>query len=177
MRKMKDGMYVIDDIRRHRIRHGDWFEWVMDCAAKDPRGTTYYIPEDPNPAAKRASVLFARELSEAGLSVKRLRTNRSKLDRFRPFSSMAQNEGVHFLSNCATCEDSGIYNDNTFAYLELETFTGVRNRGAHGHDDVVDAISDAFSVLASKTTSLSGISRGLNTMSRGLVDGNMFNTF
>lgn len=175
MRLMRDGTYIIDDIRRHRIRHGDWFDWVLKCSYNDPPSTVYYIPEDPNPAAKKASMMFARQLSEAGLFVRRLRTNRSKLDRFRPFSSMAQNGGVKFLSNCATCEENNIVNDLSFVYAELEIFTGERNRSRHGHDDVVDAISDCFSVLATSNTSLSGINKGLHSMGKELATGNMFN--
>lgn len=135
MRKMKDGTYIIDDVKRHRIRPGDWFNFVMECAAEDPNNTTYYLPEDPGAAAKRAIQMFARELSEAGLYVRKLTTNKSKLDRFRPFSSMAQNAGIKFLKGCGTDLENKVYNDNGFVFKELEAFTGQRKRGENGHDD------------------------------------------
>lgn len=175
MRKMKDGTYIIDDIRRTRIRHGDWFSWILSCSQDDPPGTIYYIPEDPNPAAARAAALFARELSEAGLFVRRIKTNKSKLDRFRPFSSMAQNGGVKFLKACGSCTTLGVLNDLKFVYAELENFTGERKRGKNSHDDIVDTLSDAFTALASKTTSLSGISKNLITINQTMNVGNPFN--
>ena len=135
MRRMKDGRYLIDDVRRIRIRAGEWQRFVLDCAKDDPPMTDYYIPLDPGPAAKRAMELFARDLSEEGLYVKKLSTNQKKLDRFRPFSSMAQNGGVIILKNCATDLENNIRNDNSFFYRELESFTGERNRSEGGHDD------------------------------------------
>ena len=47
MRKLKSGVYVIDDVRRTRIRAGDWEQFVMDCANADPPNTAYYLPLDP----------------------------------------------------------------------------------------------------------------------------------
>lgn len=174
MRKMKNGDYIIDDIRRTRIRHGDWLNFVVMCSEGDPANTTYYIPEDPNPAAKRAAMLFARDLSELGFYVKRIKTNKSKLDRFRPFSSMAQNGGVKFLKDCGTDYENKINNELGFVYNELERFTGERRRGEAYHDDLCDVISDCYSTLASNTTSLSGINKGLMDMSKMLVTGNPF---
>lgn len=163
MRKLKSGIYIIDDIRKDRIRAGDWFDFVMDCVAVDPKNTSYYIPLDPGAAAKRATEMFCRELSEAGLYVRKLTTNKSKLERFRPFSSMAQNGGIQFLSNCGTDFENDITNDLKFVYRELENFTGERKRGENGHDDIVDTISDAFYVLASKATNFGGLAGGLSS--------------
>lgn len=163
MRKMKSGMYVVDDIRRTRIRSGDWFDFVMECAMDDPKNTSYYIPLDPGPSAKRATELFARDLSEAGLYVRKLTTNKSKLERFRPFSSMAQNEGIVFLSGCGTDFENNVINDLNFVYRELEAFTGERKRGENGHDDIVDVLSDAFYVLASKATNFGSLAKSLSS--------------
>lgn len=135
MRLTKDGEYVVDDVRRTRIRVGDWLDFVRKCAYEDPDGTIYYIPEDPGAAAKRATQMFIRELAENGIYARKIQTNRSKLDRFRPFSSMSQNGGVKFLTGCGTDYENGIDNDNSFVYRELEAFTGQRKRGELGHDD------------------------------------------
>ena len=149
MRKMRDGDYIVDDVRRTRIRAGDWLEFVLRCAENDPPGTTYYIPEDPGAAAKRATMLFIRDLIEAGLDARKIRTNKSKLDRFRPFSALAENGSVKFLSNCGIDEENNIINDLSFVYRELEAFTGQRKRGEMAHDDVLDTLSDGAYVLAS----------------------------
>lgn len=135
MRKMKDGRYLIDDVIRTRIRPGDWGDFVMMCASTDPPMTDYYLPMDPGAAAKRAMELFSRELAEKGLYVRTLTTNQKKLERFRPFSSMAQNGGVMVLKDCSCDLENKIENDNSFFYKELESFTGNRRRGESGHDD------------------------------------------
>lgn len=163
MSRTKDKEYIIEDVKRTRIQFGNWKQFVLDCAANDPRGTTYYIPEDPNPAAKAAAKLLARELAEAGLYVKTMRASGKKLDRFRPFSSMAQNGGVKILKGCCTDLENKISNDNTFFYKELEAFDGERRRGETGHDDLADVCSDAFSALAS-TTIIPNILSGLKSV-------------
>lgn len=148
IRKLKDGKYVIDDIRRTRIRAGDWYNFVIDCTVDDPDMTDYYIPQDPGAAAKRATELFINELIESGLYAKKITTNKSKLERFRPFSAMAQNGGIFIVKNCGIDLENNIINDNNFYYKELEGFTGERKRGENGHDDLVDATSDAFYAIA-----------------------------
>src|SRR5690625_1036441 len=32
MHRLRDGTYVIDDVRRTRVRHGDWLDFVLMCA-------------------------------------------------------------------------------------------------------------------------------------------------
>ena len=175
MRKLKNGLYVIDDVVRTRIRVGDWEDFVLTCSYKDPIRTDYIIPQDPGAAAERAVKGFVRGLAEKGLYVKKTKvTNRGKLDRFRPFASIAQNDGVLFMSNCGNDLENGKVNELEFVYKELESFTGERKRSEVGHDDMVDCISDAFNALASKTTSLSGINKGLSEMNKQLVTGNPF---
>lgn len=161
MHKLKDGRYCIADVVRHRIRVGDWTSFVLDAAKDDPADTTYYLPQDPGPSAKRAMELFARELAEKGMYTRKLTTNQKKLERFRPFSSMAQNSGVVVIKGCATDLENKVYNDNTFFYKELEVFTGIRKRGEMGHDDMVDCVSDSFYALASNANNFGNISKGL----------------
>lgn len=174
MRKMKNGDYVIDDIRRCRIRHGQWESFVLECYEDDPFGVEYIIPQDPGPAAQRATQLFCRRLAELGIATKKEKTNKSKLDRFRPFASVAENGGVFVLSNCGWDKENDIKSSNDFYYKELETFTGERKRGESGHDDLVDSTSTAFTALASKTTSLSGISKNLIDINTKFAVGNPF---
>lgn len=135
MNRTKDGDYIIDDVRRHRIRYGDWKRFVLDCAKDDPPDTIYLIPVDPNAMARKATEQFARELSEAGLSVRQMNTRGSKVDRFRPFSSMAQNGGVSFVKNCGMDYENKQYNTLDFVYKEMEAFDGQRRGGENGKDD------------------------------------------
>lgn len=135
MHKLKDGTYYIDEVTRTRIRPGKWKEFVLDLALGDPLGTTYYIPQDPGPAAKRACNLFIRELISHGLSARRMSTNKSKLDRFRPFSSMAQSGGIKVKKGCASDRENDIENDNRFYYKEMEAFDGKSSNAQHKHDD------------------------------------------
>lgn len=155
MAKMKDGTYWVLDVRRTRIRYGDWEKFILDCWADDKerfRQVDYYIPEDPNPAAKAACSMLIRSLAENGVYAQRMRASSSKLDRFRPLSAMAQNGGVHFLKGCGTDYENNIRNDNNFIFRELEVFDGTRKRSEVGHDDLADCLADCFSALASKLT-------------------------
>lgn len=148
--KLKNGKYFIHDIQRTRIRFGDWKSFIVNNAIKDGGDVDIILPLDPNAAAKAATELLAREISEEGYFVRKIRSNTSKLDRFRPFSSLAMNGDIIFLKNCGTDHENGIINDLGFVYKELEGFTGQRKGGESGHDDVVDTLSDAVYVLAQK---------------------------
>lgn len=135
MNRLRDGRYYIDDIRRTRIRVGDWVSFIKECASVDSNRTSYFIPQDPNPAAKRNTILLIRELAENGIAASSLTANQKKLERFRPFSAIAQQESVVILKGCAVDYENDIYHNNDFYYKELEAFTGVRKRGETGHDD------------------------------------------
>jgi predicted phage terminase large subunit-like protein len=151
MSKLKNGEYFIHDIQRTRIRFGDWENFVIDNANKDGTKVDIIIPVDPNPAAQAATTMLAREISAAGFFVKTIRSNKSKIDRFRPFASFTMNGGMNILKNCAIDYENKIYNDLSFFYKELETFTGEKISGANGHDDLVDVCADAFMQLAGKS--------------------------
>lgn len=174
IRKMKNGDYIVDDIIRTRIRHGQWEKFVLDCSEKDPYGTIHIIPQDPGPSAKMATQLFCRRLAEHGLIIKRETTTKSKLDRFRPFASVSEQGGVKVLAGCGTDLVNNLKNTNDFYYEELEKFTGERSTSSR-KDDLVDATSSAFTALAAKTTSLSGISKNLITINQTMNVGNPFN--
>jgi hypothetical protein len=60
------------------------------------------------------------------------------------------NGGMKILKNCGNDFENKVYNDLSFFYKELETFTGERKSGSQGHDDLVDVCSDGFIVLAQK---------------------------
>lgn len=167
MNKTPEGEYIIDDVRRTRIRYGDWEQFVLDCAKIDPPNTTYLIPVDPNPMAARATDEFVKRLKSVHrLSVRKMKTNGSKLDRFRPFSSATQNGQVKVLKDCGTDFENDIIHSNNFFYKELEQFDGERRNGEGGKDDMVDCCSDAFYILASSSSGFLGLGSGLKEMGR-----------
>lgn len=138
MAKMKDGRYIVLDVKRTRIRFGDWEAFIIKNAMEDKelhREVTILLPEDPNPAAKAATTLLVRSLAESGLYAKKIRASTSKLDRFRPFSAMAQNAGIVFLRGCGNDFENNKFNTNDFVYREMEAFDGNRRKGESGHDD------------------------------------------
>ncbi len=171
MVKLRSGDYVITDIKRTRIRFGDWENFVLENAAEDDRNTTVLIPKDPNPAAAAATDLLVRSLCEKGIYAQSVRASTSKLDRFRPFSALAQNGSVKIVRGCATDLENKIYGSNEFFYKELEAFTGVRKKTEVGHDDLCDAVSDATHKLTSKVN-IGNFLSGIKSMQSGLRDTN-----
>lgn len=146
--KLKNGDYFVHDVQRTRIRFGDWRDFILQNAYKDGFHVDVVLPLDPGASAKAATALLTREISEHGFRVRTMATTKSKLDRFRPVSSLSQNGHISFLKNCGNDFENKIQNDNNFFYKELESFTGARRGGESGHDDVVDCMSDAIAILA-----------------------------
>ena len=163
MSKMKNGDYVIRDIKRTRIRFGDWEDFIVSNALEDsmelPK-TTICLPISPNPESKAATMMMARKLGGQGFVVKVLQAtgNSSKMDGFRPFAALAQNGGVKILTGCMFDIDTDVV-DNDIYYKELESFDGTRSTRTR-KDDLVDCTSSSFSLLASAKT-LPNISAGL----------------
>lgn len=173
MAKMKSGKYLVLDVKRTRIRFGDWQSFIVENAVEDAglhREVTILLPEDPGNAAKAAVMLLIRNLAELGMYAQKMKASTKKLDRFRPFSAMAQNEGIQFLKGCGYDIENGNLANNDFVYRELEAFDGLRRKGENGHDDIPDAISDAFSSLASKLV-IPPFAKGLQSFGRGVSDG------
>jgi predicted phage terminase large subunit-like protein len=135
MSKLKDGTYFIHDIRRTRIRFGEWKQFILDAAKEDGNKVDIILPIDPGVSAKAATTMLSREISEEGYFVRTMKATGKKVDRFRPFASMCMNGGIGILTNCAIDYENNIVNDLGFFYKELETFDGVRKNGLNSHDD------------------------------------------
>lgn len=171
MVKLRNGDYVITDIKRTRIRFGDWEQFVLDQAAEDDKNTIVLIPQDPNPAAKAATEILVRRLCELGIYAQSVRASTSKLDRFRPFSALAQQGAVKIMKGCGTDLENKIYNSNEFFYKELEAFTGERKKSEVGHDDMVDCCGDAIAKLTSKIN-IGNFLHGVRNMQSSLKEYN-----
>ncbi|ANA49251.1 terminase large subunit [Pseudomonas phage phiPMW] len=148
--KLKNGNYFVHDVQRTRILYGDWEKFILDNAARDGRDCDIIIPLDPGASAKLSTSLLTRAISERGYRIRTMRATQAKLDRFRPFSSLAMNGHVQFLKGCAYDFENNIEANNTFMYRELEAFNGKKRSGESGHDDICDAISDAIGILAQR---------------------------
>lgn len=133
--KLKNGDYFVHDVQRTRILYGDWEKFILENAQRDGFNTEILIPLDPGASAKVATSLLTRGISEKGYRVRTLKTTQSKLDRFRPFSSLAMNGHISFLKGCGYDYENKADGDNSFVYRELEAFTGKRRGGEMGHDD------------------------------------------
>lgn len=163
--KLKNGDYFVHDVQRTRMLFGDWQKFVLDNAARDGKETEILIPLDPGASAKVATSILTRAIGEHGYRVRVVKTTQSKLDRFRPFSSLAMNEHITFLKGCGTDYENKIENDNGFVFRELEAFNGLRRGGEMGHDDIVDALSDCIAILAQRVNipKMSSVLSSVNT--------------
>lgn len=144
MSKLKDGSYLIWDVVRFRARYGDVTNRIIKIAQEDGPGVDILIPQDPGAAGKAAAGHMVQQIIEAGFFARKRPTNKSKVERFRPFAASAENGRIKVLRNCGNDIDYKNFENNDFFYKEMEQFTGSRK----GHDDICDATSDCFIVLS-----------------------------
>lgn len=139
--RTRGGYYIVEDMIRGRWRAGELEKMLVEQTQKDIKmygyGCVGYLPIEPASAGKimrhHMSKLFASE----GTPIKffKVGSGKSKLDRFLPFASVSENELVKIVE--------GDWNE---VYLtELELFSGTRSKI---HDDIVDATSDAYNLIA-----------------------------
>lgn len=148
MSLLKNGDYFIHHVERFRKRYGDLLSHILKNAEFDGKHVTVDVPQDPNAAAKFASRQMVSAICKAGYHAVSSKTSQSKLDRFRPFSGLAQNGNVHVLKDCGFDWENRITHTLSFYYDELEKFDGKRSNRQDKHDDMADATSSAFLALA-----------------------------
>jgi len=144
MHFLRDGTYVIEEVTRFRGTYGEVHKHIVENGKRDGSRVEIILPQDPGAAGKAAAKMMQLKLSEEGFSSKVRPTNKSKLDRFRPFCSASEAGGIYIVKGCATDFENKIFNNNSFYYAELENFTATRNQ----KEDMVDATGDAFMFLA-----------------------------
>ena len=139
--RTRAGYYIIEDMVRGRWRAGELEHMLVEQTQKDIEmygyGCTGYLPVEPASAGKIQKHHFSRVFAEARVPIKffKVGSGKSKLDRFLPFASVAEN-GLTLIKEDDWNEDF---------LTELELFTGSRSKN---HDDIVDATADAFNLLA-----------------------------
>ena len=139
--RTKSGYYVVEDMIRGRWRAGELENMLVAQTQKDiemyGHSCIGYLPIEPASAGKimrhHMSKLFASERTP--IKFFKVGSGKSKLDRFLPFASVAENELVKLVK--------ADWNNDFLS--ELEAFTGVRSKI---HDDIVDATSDAYNLIA-----------------------------
>lgn len=131
--KDKFNFYTIEDIVTLRERVHDVEQAIFTTAYRDGKDTLITLPLDPGATAGAYCKDLARRLSEQGYIVKLIKPEKSKMQRFLPFASAAEAGYVRIVKSEWTDE----------AVSELETMDFTNNT----HDDVADAISDAFFCL------------------------------
>jgi predicted phage terminase large subunit-like protein len=139
MSRTPEGWLFIEDIQRFRATPGEVERQIKATALLDGKNTTVVLPQDPGSAGKAQVSYLARSLQ--GFRVKSNRATGDKETRAGPFASQCEHGNVLMLR--------APWNEEMLA--ELCTFPNGR------HDDIVDALSDAFNELAETRIGVSSI--------------------
>lgn len=130
--KNKQNAYTIENVVRFRDRAHVVEDTIVQTAISDGMDVTIALPNDPSGGGAYVRGLQKR-LSEMGYTCKLVRPTRGKVQRFAPFSAVAEAGFVYIIDA----------DWNTEYHTELETFDGTNKF----KDDQADATSDAFYVL------------------------------
>ena len=139
--RTRSGYYVVEDVIRGRWRAGELENMLVEQTRKDIEFYGYsclgYLPIEPASAGKIMKHHMSRVFAQERVPIKffKVGSGKSKLDRFLPFASVAENGLVKVK------EDDW----NEEFLTELELFTGTRSKI---HDDIVDATADAYNLIA-----------------------------
>jgi phage terminase large subunit-like protein len=131
MSKLKNGDYIIEDVVRFRARYGDVVKHILKTAHEDGAYVDIIIPKDPGSGGSMAATMLLNEIISEGFYARAKPTNKSKIERFKPFMAAAEHGLVKIVKRCADDLENKIYSDNNIYYSELEKFDGSRKN----HDD------------------------------------------
>lgn len=132
MGRRRNGRFVIAHLVHERRQAAKVREIVKTTAQQDGTTVRVVVPEDPGQAGKDQAQSYVTMLS--GWPVFRRRPSSDKLTRAEPFAAQWQAGNVDVVR--------GAWNEALFAELE-----GFPPASSKGHDDIVDAASDAFADL------------------------------
>lgn len=144
MSRDRFGTYYIEDVIRFQATTDKVLKTVVQVSHSDGIDEcTVCIPVDPGAAGKTAVYLYRTTLAENGVVTRIAPTmaGKAKLTRFLPFCSLAEAGAVRIVR--------GDWNEEFFN--ELESFSGELKIQKANKDDMVDAVSDAFTMLARQT--------------------------
>jgi phage terminase large subunit-like protein len=131
MHKDKHNNYYITDATRFRKQSGQREQEILKTAQWDGEDTYIVFQIDPGAAGKDGFRQATKMYLEEGFVVKRdpLPPTKSKLQKFEPFSTAAQNGQVYIVEE--------LFSDKEMVkilYDELESFTGERSTAARKDD-------------------------------------------
>lgn len=109
----------------------------MSTAMADGFDTYVGVPVDAGAAGRQVADMKKAKLAINGFKVILMATRKNKLQRAEPFLIALQEGKVYVAPNVFKEEH----------YSEMENFDGVRNNGKH--DDIMDAISDLYTMFTS----------------------------
>lgn len=143
--KDKYGNYYIEDVKRFRYRTEKVLKEVINTANSDGLDVNVCIPTDTGAAGKVAAQYYLRVLAENGVYAKTkvVSGHSSKMVRFKPFCALAESGHLKVVR----AEWNDVY------FNELENFKDDKASQRKSKDDMVDATSDGFAMLA-RTQSL-----------------------
>lgn len=135
----EQGNLWIADIIRFRDRPAIVQRKISEAGHEDGRETLIGIPKDPGAAGKEASEASRALLMAEGLNVVVNQASKSKAARFEPVAIAAQNRQIFVVK--------ADWNEALFSELEQLDFN---KRKTGLHDDIADALSDAYTMLRNK---------------------------
>lgn len=112
---------------------------IERAAKQDGRDVYVSIPVDSGSAGKTVADQKKARLMKLGYRVVLSSARQSKMKRAEPFLLALQEGKVHVVKGTFLEQD----------YAELENFDGAKSNGYH--DDIIDAIADAYTTLSSKS--------------------------
>lgn len=133
MSRDEQGVLTIEDLKHMRRRVHDVERAILDTAFEDGTDTIICLPKDPGATAGAYCTNLARSLMDKGFIVKLIRPEKSKMQRFMPFASLAEAGFVHVVK--------ADWTDTLYKELEQMDFTN------NTHDDIADGCSDATFTL------------------------------
>jgi predicted phage terminase large subunit-like protein len=135
MGRTKDGVYVVEHIKRDRRRPDGVKKMARQMADRDGVGTKIKLEQEPGSSGKTVVDQWQRDLPDR--TVKGNRSTGKKWDRASVVSSKAEAGQIQIVEA-----------DWNSKFLdELEAFT---EDDQHAHDDQVDALSGAYEELAGR---------------------------
>lgn len=133
--KDKEGYITIEHIASLRDRPHRVEELIIECAKYDPPGTFVVLNVDPGSAGLAYVDHLRKRLADMGVYCKVIRSTKNKLQRFLPFSAIAE-AGYSRVVRADWNEDW---------FEEAERFNGEKN---NGHDDICDSVSLGVEALS-----------------------------
>lgn len=144
MSRDRFGTYYVEDVVRFRDTTDKVLKTVVSTALSDGvEDCKVCIPLDPAAAGKSAAYFYRTTLAENGVPCRMAPTTagKGKHIRYMPFCSIAEAGAVRVVR--------GDWNEAFFN--ELEAFSADLKIQKSNKDDMVDAVSDAFTMLARQT--------------------------